>query len=304
MRAPLLALAIAILGLGCDPGAPNGKHRVLFFRPEFASLGQGLAETIRLPDHVVLGGGPKSFSKSETYDYDFDGTALEATADPGVEVLGAALDADGWAVRIRCDAPDRRAVELRVRVLEAGAARYEDAFDLACTPPARLDIVKPAAPQRCAVGARVLVANALHAADGARLDGHGVGLADPGAAALAVDAGQADTAFGQAWMTAVRPGPPPLLAAGPITAPVPVEVLDASTWAPSLEAAAGAGGIAFTAGARDGAGAALGCVYGCTVILETGGGTSRQDACEGTFPGATSGRLCATVLGETTCRDL
>ncbi|HYG69305.1 MAG TPA: hypothetical protein VD838_16655, partial [Anaeromyxobacteraceae bacterium] len=203
------------------------KEGVLFFRPEFTKVGAGLWQELRIPDHETLGDGPKSLSRKESFDYDFAGTTLEVVGEPGLAVLGSALDEDGWAVRVRCDVPDRPA-ELRVRVrAEGGEVRYEDAFDLSCRAPTRMEISKPEVPQRCAVGARVLVAHSIFDASGVRLSGHGVAVQDPESAALAIDPGQPDTAGSQLWLAAVRPGAAATLRAGAIGAAIPVEVVTA-----------------------------------------------------------------------------
>ena len=158
--------AAVVLGslLGCinsDPGNPNGKLGVLFFYEEASRIGVGLSEQILLPNHVVLGGGPKSTDRTKTFDYDFTGTTLDATGANGLAALGATLGDTGWALQIRCDAPANVPSELHVRVMVGATARYEDAYDVTCRGPGQLSIVQPAAPARVAVGATVLVEQRL-----------------------------------------------------------------------------------------------------------------------------------------------
>jgi hypothetical protein len=133
-RGALAALLLCAAGLpACDPGGPNGRDGVLFFLHEAASPYVGDTFRIGIPDHFRHGDywmGKGLYYYARTFDFDFAGTTLEATTPVGVTVLSTALDADGWSVSLRCDAPVRG--DLAVRVLAGGEVRYADRTYVEC----------------------------------------------------------------------------------------------------------------------------------------------------------------------------
>lgn len=132
---PLVLLLCGIAALtACDPGGPNGKAGILFFREERVPLPVGLSERVLLPRDVRTGGGAKGLEPSHFFHYDFSGTTLDATGADGLAVLGTQLLEEGWEVTVRCDAPAGPS-ELHVRVLAGAAVRYEDGYDIDCVAP-------------------------------------------------------------------------------------------------------------------------------------------------------------------------
>ncbi len=133
---PLLSAASAALLLltGCDPGGPDGKNGVLFFRGD-RGVAEGSWGEVLVPSSVNIGGGKATLDRSESFTFDFEGTALELSAPAGTHVEEQWLDEYGWHFRIACVEAQPEPAELAVKVTLDGAVKYEDAFDLRCARP-------------------------------------------------------------------------------------------------------------------------------------------------------------------------
>ncbi len=338
MRAVALAGVSALLSLGCDGQHflhPNGKGQVLMFDVGIGTLGEGLARDVILPreETLVRGCGKVDpICEVKTLRYDFEGTTLDVSLDPGWHVVEAPLEDRGYRLRVACDtAPASGVGELRVRVLAGTEVRYADALDMPCrradgllvdVRPESLDIaaVSPT-PALTAVGAKLMAAVSPWASttDGQEsLFGLGFTIDDPDGAFSLEGAPLWGSSF---TLDATGPGGDgALVHAGTISAALPVRALPDDDWtlalatrACSFDAPATASkslaSVQVSVSGRTAAGEYVGVArQGCDYSFTGGDGQTRSlpglscfDQCVDA-PGA--GELCVALAGKTACANV
>jgi hypothetical protein len=244
-----LAIAVAtLLASGCDNSdiQPNGKHHVLTFDSGFLATGEGLASDIILPrQDIEVRGCAKvdPVCEVKVFNYDYDGTTLEADLDPGLRLVEAPLEDGGYRMRVACDqAPAGGVGEVRVRIVASDGVRYADAWDIEChradgllvdVQPVSLDIGAASPPRAlAAVGAQILAVLGpwANVPPGGQQSLGGLGFTlDDADGAFALDGSPPWGAV--LTLDALAPGgTASVVHAGTIQAPLPVEVVPDNAW--------------------------------------------------------------------------
>jgi hypothetical protein len=332
MRA--LALAVAtLLAAGCDNSdiQPNGKHHVLTFNVGSGALGEGLARDIILPRQDIETRGCAKVDpicEVKVFNYNYDGTTLQADLDPGLRLVEAPLEDGGYRMRVACDQEPAGSVgEVRVSIVASDGVRYADALDLEChradgvlvdVRPESLDIGAPSPPRALvAVGGSILAAVSpwFNPGDGQQsLGGLGFTVDDadgafalegspPWGASLVLDA----LALG---------GTASVVHAGTIQAPLPVEAVPDDAWTLSLATRAcdidvpgtpiKPGSVTVSTAGHTAAGDYVGVpTQGCDFTFTGADGTVLSqpgmpcfDRCIDATGG---GQLCVSLGGKTAC---
>ncbi len=313
-RAPggvaLLATALGLTACG-DPGAPNGDKQVLFFEPEYTGrIAENFSESITLPRHVTLGDTPKSVSRIEHYDYDFDGTALEFPDTVGLTVRDTTLDAVGWHVTLSCSGSVSGSAKLHVLVRAGTRAQYEDTTSVNCGVARALDVAPlgPPTGEPAFSFAHYILGAATDAVTVALLDESGVPLAGHGLSNGSVELNPAsspgdDQLSDIYWFTPTQAGPATLLAGG-VPFQLPFDVVGDDNWNYELSTLPDAGsGPLWSVSARLADGTIEPVAQSCTLNATASDGTSALlsfgSCVTPVLPG--HGELCITIRSKTGC---
>ncbi len=140
-----LGVWLAVLA-GCGESRGTGKHGELYIRLPRVAIAAGLTATIRIDDLRTWPENGDLVDAERVERWNFKDTMLEVHAPAGfdfeITFREAAYSywAGGYELRTRCDAEPGIAHEIRVRMMAEGKARYEDAFELTCYEPTRLEL--------------------------------------------------------------------------------------------------------------------------------------------------------------------
>jgi hypothetical protein len=140
-----LGLWLAVLA-GCGESRGTGKHGELYIRFPRVAVASGLTTTIRIDDLRTWPENADPVDAERVERWDFKGTTLEVQSPTGFDFeitfkeTTASWWAGGYQLRTRCDAEPGIAHEIRVRVMAEGKVRHEDAFELTCYEPTRLEM--------------------------------------------------------------------------------------------------------------------------------------------------------------------
>ena len=317
-----LALSLTLAALsGCADGEPNGKNGVLYFNTPPYPMARHLENSILLPEQVTTYSGNIEFPK--TLSYDFSGTTLDVKVAEGIEILGTSFEASQetrfWRIRIRCQTPHGERTELSVRVMDGKRVRYEDAYDISCWEPETLSVTLPnvfglssKTPTTVLQGGRFFAnVRVMGKATGSyqeQLSGTGVAVVDPQGP---VSMGEPGRLLSDEFVfRAERLGKQPLLKAGPLTAPMPLEVVPNEGWSlrtwTSYTTSSGRGLLLFTGYAElpDGR-LAAGLHEACTATHTPQGGElslEQYSECTGRVMNASAtGELCLEAFGRKGC---
>jgi len=141
-----LSLWVAVLA-GCGEPRGTGKLGELYIQP-LGAVAAGLYTTVHIDDQRTWPEHSDSVDADRVERWDFEGTTLEIQAPAGFDfetTLKEAPASDmtgGYRLRTRCDAEPGSAHEVGVRVMAEGEVRYEDAFELTCYEPTRLELLE------------------------------------------------------------------------------------------------------------------------------------------------------------------
>jgi hypothetical protein len=319
-----LALLLMLTGLcACANGSPNGKNEVLFILTPGA-MSRHLENSILIPGHMTIYSG-KMLEFPRTFSFDLSGTTLDIKAAEGIEILEKRLEKsqDGhllWRVRIRCQTASGERTEFAVRVMDDKRARYEDAIDISCWEPEKLLATLPylhgqpgKTPKTVLQGgdfiADVRLLGTVRDNPNETLSGTGVEVVDPQGPIRLVE--QSPIWAEKFVFRAERLGKEPLLKAGPLTAPVPIEVVPNDGW--SLRArttffgSSGGGGLLVFSGYAEHSdgGISAGLHEVCTFSMTPPVGKLEEDRhneCSGKVSDAPdAGEFCIEAFGQTGC---
>ena len=161
---------LAVLA-GCGEPRGTGKLEALYVHPP-APVASGLVASVRIDDLRTWPEYSDPVDAERVERWDFQGTTLDIQAPEGfefestLEEVRSSYLTGGYRLRARCDAEPGIAHEVRVRVMAKGKVRYEDAFDITCYEPTRLELQEVthpyAAPAQPGVG-RYFVGGAIEA---------------------------------------------------------------------------------------------------------------------------------------------
>ncbi len=318
-----LALSLTLAALsGCADGEPNGKNGVLYFHRPAHAMARHLENSILLPSSYTIYSGKLEFPK--TLSFNLSGTTLDVKVAEGIELLETRFETQEkgpslWRIRIRCMTPPGERTELSVRVMDGKRVRYEDAIDIACYEPERLSVslphvfAEPTKTPNAVLQGGTFLANVKVLGKGSdgkhfELSGTGIEVADPLGPVSIVE--QRMPWPEEFIFRAERVGKQPLLKAGPLTAPIPVDVVPNEGW--SLRARtfysvnSGRNLLLFSGNAQfsDG-GIAAGLYEACTVTHtpQEGELTMEQHSeCDGRVSGGPDGgELCIEAFGRKGC---
>jgi hypothetical protein len=169
----VLGLGVWMAALtGCGEARGTGKEGELYIRKQGIELASGLFTTIRIDDLRTWPENNDPLEAERVERWDFAGTTLRVLAPAGFDFEITRVEAPfegvpgGYRLRTRCDGEPGVAHEVRVQVMSSERIRYEDAFELTCFEPTRLDLVELrhpyAAPGQPGVG-RYFVGGAIEA---------------------------------------------------------------------------------------------------------------------------------------------
>jgi hypothetical protein len=313
-----LALSLTLAALsGCADGEPNGKNGVLYFHRPPHAMARYLENSILLPSSYTIYSGKLEFPK--TLSFNLSGTTLDVKVAEGIELLETRFETQQkgpslWRIRLRCMTPPGERTELSVRVMDGKHVRYEDAIDISCVEPKKLLVTVPRSYRLPEKAPNTVLQGGDFRADvqvwsnTVQLSGTGLEVVDPQGPISLVS--QSPIWPDEFVFRAERLGKEPLLKAGPLTVPVPVEVVPNEGW--SLRArteyrnTSGRGFLYFAGQAEfsDG-GIAAGLHGACTFTQTPEGGElslDRHKECAGEVSGAPdSGELCVEALGQKAC---
>jgi len=317
-----LSVWMAVLA-GCEPRG-TGKHGELYLQSS-EEAASGLYTTVRIndlrtwPEHI----DPLEADRVERWD--FKGTRLEVRAPAGFEFEITLEEAQahylpgGYRLRTRCDAEPGRAHEVRVRVMAGGEVRYEDAFELTCHEPTRLELLELehpyAAPGQPGVG-RYFVGGALEAEIAlfantprgeVRVGGEGLVLTDSrGILRMGAPESHPHRVSGQ-LLKVVAAGMGPELSYRGASLRLPMEAVLDEGWSLELGTWQGPPGLDYAertldAVARGSDGAELRGLQRCVWTTDVRGTERQDDGCRLHLwgPPAVSD-VCVTAYGRTTC---
>ncbi|HEX5751585.1 MAG TPA: hypothetical protein VFZ09_35515 [Archangium sp.] len=309
---------------GCEEPRGTGKHGELYLHSS-EEVASGLYTTVRLndlrtwPEHI----DPMEADRVERWD--FKGTTLEVQAPPGFdfevsrEESPARYLPGGYRLRTRCDAEPGRAHEVRVRVMAGSEVRYEDAFELTCLEPTRLELLELehpyAAPGQPGVG-RYFVGGAIEASIAlfadtprgeVRVGGEGLVLTDiRGILRMGEPERHPRRNSGQI-LEVVAPGTGPELSYRGASLRLPMEAVLDEGWSLELGTWQGPPGLDYAertldAWARGSDGSELHGLQRCVWTDAVAGTLMQDDGCRLHLwgPPAVSG-VCVTAYGRTTC---
>jgi hypothetical protein len=324
-----VALVAGLGGCGEEkaPLGEGGKERVLFIRRKPGRVAAGLKAHIDIPNRRFVGG----FDEPQfiTDAWDFADATLEAEGPPGLTFEVARVGPDplparessdfnsdyhtsGFIVHVGCGAAPGVAHEVRLRVKgPGGEVRYEDALDLTCHEPTRLELRQ--APDgeptpgtgHYLVGSTFQALPALFAGEQA-LVGEGLVLTER-RGLLNVDMRWGHTPT----FKVVGAGSGPELSYRDATLTLPLEAVAGEDTRlvvePPVSKQVGSEvGWGLSAQALSGDGVALRGLHTCAWRVELPGGGVQQtmDACrEFWVKGPKPVRACVTVLERTGCGD-
>jgi len=319
-----LALSLTLAALcGCSDAEPNGKNGVLYFNTPPHPMARHLENELLLPEHVTIYSG--NIELPATFSYDFSGTTLDVQVAEGLEVLGTSFEPsrDGstqvWRIRIRCQTPHGERTELAVRVMDGKRVRYEDAYDISCWEPETLSVSLPnvfgqsdKTPTTVLQGGRFLAnVRVMGMTTGGyqeQLSGTGVAVGEPQGPVSIIEPSR--TLPDGFVFRAERLGKQPLLKAGPLTAPMPLEVVPNEGWSlrtwTSYTTSSGRGLLLFTGYAELSDGRlAAGLHEACTATHTPQGGELSLEPyseCTGRVMNASAtGELCIEAFGRKGC---
>lgn len=303
----------------------NGKNAVLYFARPANPMSRHLENSILLPSSVTE--YPGRFELPKSVSYDFRNTTLDVTVAEGIELLGTTYETQEqgpnlWRIRIRCQTPPGVVSEVSVRVMDGKHVRYADAIDITCVEPQKLSVkllpLKGEAshieltPKTVIQGGNFLANVQLWGKrdDGRefQLSGSGIEVADPLGPVSIVDPGS--TWPDEYTFRAERLGQQPLLKAGPLTAPIPIEVVPNEGWslrARTAYSVTSGVGFLYLSGAAEfpDGGVSAGLAGACTITRTPEGGTLNPELhteCAGRVTGAPdAGEVCIEALGRKGC---
>jgi hypothetical protein len=309
---------------GCGEPRGTGKHGELYLHSS-EEVASGLYTSIRIndlrtwPEHI----DPMEADRVERWD--FKGTTLDIQAPPGFDFEITLKQAPanyltgGYELRTRCDAEPGRAHEVRVRVMAGGEVRYEDAFELTCLEPTRLELLELdhpyAAPGQPGEG-RYFVGGAIeadialfaHTPRGeVRVGGEGLVLTDSrGILRMGAPEYHPRRMSGQRLEVAAA-GTEPELSYRGASLRLPMEAVLDEGWRLELGTWQGPAGLdyakrALDAVARGSDGSELRGLQRCVWTTDVPGTATQDDGCRLVLwgPPAVSD-VCVTAYGRTTC---
>ena len=140
-----LSVWLALLA-GCGEPRGTGKHGELYIRLPPSEVAAGLTAAIRIDDLRTWPENADPVEGGRVERWDLKGTTLEVQAPAGFDFeisfkeAAVSYAVGGYRLLTRCDAEPGIAHEIRVRVMAEGKVRYEDAFELTCYEPTRLEL--------------------------------------------------------------------------------------------------------------------------------------------------------------------
>ncbi|REG22928.1 hypothetical protein ATI61_118133 [Archangium gephyra] len=309
---------------GCEEPRGTGKDGELYVLSS-GEVASGLYTTVRINDWRTWPEHSDPVDSDRLERWDFKGTTLEVQAPPGFDFEITLHQAPanylqgGYRLRTRCDAEPGRAHEVRVRVMAGSEVRYEDAFELTCLEPTRLELVELvhpyAAPGRPGEG-RYFVGGAIEAgialfADTPRgevwVGGEGLVLTDSrGILRMGEPEHHVRRNSGQILEVAA-PGTEPELSFRGASLRLPMEAVLDEGWSLELGTWQGPPGLDYAertldAWARGSDGSELRGLQRCAWTTEVPGTEMQDEGCRLHLwgPPAVSG-VCVTAYGRTTC---